>query len=61
MNANELLENITQLLDLYIQTGNRKVLTNLRRAVTTATQNNRLYSFRLEELFAERQVSLAIL
>ena len=61
MDTNELLKNIDELISLYLETGNRKVLTNLRRAVTVATKTNRVYDFRIEELFANYNLSIDLL
>lgn len=55
------LENINKLLALYILTGNRKVLTQIRQAVTTLLCSSPPMICRLRETFDAHRVSMDIL
>jgi hypothetical protein len=57
----QMLENISTLLALYIVSGNRQVLTQIRRAVSTLLRDNPPIIFRLEETFDAHQLSMDIL
>ena len=57
----EMLSNIDLLLELYIVSGNRKTLTQIRRAVSILLRDNAPMIYRLEETFNARRLSMDII
>ncbi len=55
------LEQINKLLEIYILNGNRKVLSQVRNAVTILLRSAPTMSVRLRETFNEHNLSMSIL
>ena len=55
--AEKELEQIEQLVQYYLQSGSRQVLTNLRRSTTVLMKRRPGMVYRLEEVFANSGVS----
>jgi len=61
MDAKNSLEKIDELVKLYVSSSNRKVLTQLRGAVTYTLRQNALLRVRVEEIFETNRLSMSVL
>ena len=59
--TSEMLKQINELLALYIISGNRQTLTQVRRMVTVLLRKNPSVIYVLEEIFGSNQLSIDIL